>query len=354
MEHNNPVDNQVNPNVVVNQQNNINNNILNNPNQNIDNDNDPNQIMDFDEEQQFQPPIQQIQPQVQPLINIIPPPPNENPPLFRRHIYHLNNNPNPNPNLNIVAGANNPYLNRVGVHNVNPMINQNQNNNNINVANVIRHNDNLIQMVNNILQRNNGNRNNILNRPPVVHVRRRRNAIRNGNIRYGYWDNMREVIPRIDRNEFFLRCQARNIQGQDQYSYYLHYLCARNLQNDIRDFLREMRMVYDDEIDWLINNNNLRIFNYQTPIHTAVQWNNNVDLVRLLIENGADFNIQDGAGNYPEESIENTLYVNYFRGIIGGNRYPNPNVRFHRNRNDFIEVINELRRRAGEMPADGQ
>ena len=115
---------------------------------------------------------------------------------------------------------------------------------------------------------------------------------------------------------------------------YLHYLCAINKKLRLRVYLNKLKLKYDD-FNSIINHHDIYEFWFGTPLHTALQWNNDVDLVKLLINQGSDPEINDYYGNNPFQSFDN-YYVNPFGRIFNTNQ----GYLGLRHQRDFSDVLN--------------
>ncbi len=160
------------------------------------------------------------------------------------------------------------------------------------------------------------------------------------NDKYSYisLEEARAMIRVIPKEEFYWKVQQveSEISQKNLDITYLHYLCATNQKIKLRVFLRYLQGEYPNFHD-IINDHNIYDFWYGTPLHTAVSWNNDVDLVKLLINYGADPYIKDYYGHNPFQGIE-SLYVNPFSDFLSGHVVESE-IYGSRKEEDFKEVI---------------
>ena len=164
-------------------------------------------------------------------------------------------------------------------------------------------------------------------------------------IMYGILQNMRDIIPRVNREFFMRRCIRENILNWKHETYWLHYLCAIGdvaaLNNELQFLSADNNEASLEEIRRRLNDDSIHEFNYGGCLHTAVAWNNDSELVGLLIAWGADIRLRDRRDDTPLESVHNSLYVNPFRQIIDDGDFI-PIQRFRRNHQDFTLSLTRL------------
>ena len=167
----------------------------------------------------------------------------------------------------------------------------------------------------------------------------------NNEILYGVLPNMRFMLPVVNREFFMQRCAAVNILNWQHETYWLHYLCARGDFYEIEANLWRLagggNEVERLDIERRLNDDGIRDFNYGGCLHTAVAWNNSIELVQLLVSWGADTELLNMQGDDPADSIHDTLYVNPFEHIIGDGEFI-PVHRFRRREDDFVDAIHYL------------
>ena len=147
-------------------------------------------------------------------------------------------------------------------------------------------------------------------------------------VEYLNLDTARSYLKNITELEFYNITRQIYLDASDKTLdiMYLHYLCAINKKLRLRVYLNKLKLKYED-FNSIINHHDIYEFWFGTPLHTAVQWNNDVDLVKLLINQGSDPEINDYYENNPFQSFDN-YYVNPFGKIFNNNlgylglRYP--------------------------------
>ena len=152
---------------------------------------------------------------------------------------------------------------------------------------------------------------------------------------------------------------------------YFHYLLVignyMSIHKFIIDFINSSSM---DRFEKFVNSplyipiykkDNKLYYNYETqiskiyhlyPITTNIMWNNNPEIVRLLIIFGATIDKTDNFGYYPEEAAR---LIHYFNPVPYLNKFEqydiiknNNNKIYYRNIDEFRQVINEIKYIAGE------
>ena len=84
------------------------------------------------------------------------------------------------------------------------------------------------------------------------------------------------------------------------------------------------------------------------PIVTCAMWNNNTELIRLLVSFGAVIDISDCYGFYPEEALQYISYLYPLPFMLSTKDYNIDNILYYRIVEEFKEVIKELKCIAGE------
>ena len=121
---------------------------------------------------------------------------------------------------------------------------------------------------------------------------------------------------------------------------YLHYLCMLGRFVPIRDYLDELKRQYGD-ITGILNDHGIYHHWFQTPLSTLASWNNNMKLVRYLVNHGADPEICDYYGSPPGYELEGTIYISPFKLGIPLDKWGVNSPRY-RNATDFTEVYDYL------------
>jgi hypothetical protein len=88
--------------------------------------------------------------------------------------------------------------------------------------------------------------------------------------------------------------------------YYLHYLAVLGRIGPLRAYLNSLASD-PDLLASIINNHQEYDFWYGTPLHTAVDWNNQQEVVDVLIEFGADPTITNYYKETPGQSLDSYM-----------------------------------------------
>lgn len=123
--------------------------------------------------------------------------------------------------------------------------------------------------------------------------------------------------------------------------------------DDIRNFIVNYNNLYGQMTTYLFINSPIYDPESQiafTPLICACLWKTNTDVVRLLYSYGANVNLYDNFGLYPEHHY-NVAYLNHLSRYICHDNVENPRyaggeIRF-RNMNEFVFVRDEVELLAG-------
>lgn len=200
----------------------------------------------------------------------------------------------------------------------------------------------------------------------------------NNNIQLNAMNGMHAVAPthiyslfntfgHITEDQFLNRAvlyiPTINLPGQEfnAKQYWVRYLmCAGR----INDAIQQINYIGNNHVEGLtihkFLNETHTDFNGNTILHHALLWLPNVNLLRVLIEYGAEVDIEDNDGNFPEEGIHNTLWFNPFSRILDmppifhhhqtdDFGYIEREVWYIRNEDDFMNGITYISVQAGEQ-----
>ena len=119
--------------------------------------------------------------------------------------------------------------------------------------------------------------------------------------------------------------------------YYLHYLCMVGNAQKLEKFCITLINKYGC-IKKILNDNSQYGFWYGTPLHTLMDWNNNIHLTNILIKYGSDINIQDYYERYPDDISGLFIIPFTFKGFV-------QKIASFRDPSDFKQVSDYLKRK---------
>ena len=124
---------------------------------------------------------------------------------------------------------------------------------------------------------------------------------------------------------------------------YLHYICAIGDITTVTNYLISYLNKHGKMATVLLLNfpltDNSNIF-VSTALTTAALWNDDANLIRLLISYGADLDYIDNAGLFLDEILPNRPYYNPSE-ILPGMLY-STEIPYYRKKEDFQHTMKEL------------
>ncbi len=159
--------------------------------------------------------------------------------------------------------------------------------------------------------------------------------------------------------EFYDKLYNKHLSEYQVEQLYFHYICAIGDQMELDEWIQRYIIANGIRCFELFVNTPMYIphLNYNIyPLTTALSWNSDKEIIRMLCTYGAKFYIEDQNGEYPEESFMKLPYFHPVAHVFtnaddsdwlkNSEKYMNS----YRDKNDFEYILNEFNVITGEMP----